>query len=73
MDEYLTTKELSTRIKLTPGTIRNMVCRGQLVAGIHYVTGGPRKHLFIWSAIEDWLHAGPESKINASQPPIISK
>jgi hypothetical protein len=64
MEEYITTRELSARIKVTPGTIRNMVCRGQLEAGIHYVTGGPGKLLFLWSAIEDWLHAGTASKIS---------
>lgn len=43
IDEYLTTKELSARIKLTPGTIRNMVSHGQFKVGIHYVKAGPRK------------------------------
>lgn len=56
MDGYLTTKELSARIKLIPDTIRNMVCRGQFKLGTHYVKPGPRKLLFLGSGIESWLH-----------------
>jgi hypothetical protein len=62
LDEYLTTNELSARIKLTPGTIRNMVCRGDFKLGVHYVKAGPRKLLFLWSAIERWLHGEAASK-----------
>jgi hypothetical protein len=61
MEEYLTTKELSARIKLTPGTIRNMVSSGQFGQGTHYVKAGPRKLLFLWSRIEGWLHEGVSS------------
>jgi hypothetical protein len=67
LEEYLITRELSDRIKRSPGTIRNMVCRGQLKLGIHYVKPGNGRLLFLWSAIEDWLHAGPASKTSASQ------
>lgn len=67
MDEYLTTKELSARIKLTPGTIRNMVCRGQFKIGIHYVKAGPRKLLFLWSGIADFLHGGTTPEISDSR------
>jgi hypothetical protein len=67
MEEYITGKELSVRIKRTPGTIRNMVCRGQLKLGIHYVKPGLGRPLFLWSAIEDWLHDGTASKTSASQ------
>jgi hypothetical protein len=56
VEEYLTTKELSTRIKLAVGTIRNMVYHGQFKLRIHYVKAGPRKLLFLWSGIESWLH-----------------
>ena len=56
MEEYLTTNELSQRIKMTPGTIRNLVCKGKLVNGVHYIKPTSRKLLFIWSEIKAWLH-----------------
>ena len=56
MDEYLTTIELSQRIKMAPGTIRNLVWKNDLVEGVHYLKPTPRKLLFVWSAIEAWLH-----------------
>jgi hypothetical protein len=55
MEEYLTAKELSKRIKMADGTIRNLVCKGVLVKGRHYLKPTPRKLLFIWSAVEAWL------------------
>ena len=61
MEEYITNIELSSRIKLTPATIRNKVYRGDFKLGVHYVKAGPRKLLFIWSAIERWLHGGSVS------------
>ena len=56
MSEYLTTKELSGRIKMTPGTIRNLIWKKKLEKEIHYIKPTPRKLLFIWGAIEAWLH-----------------
>jgi len=57
MEEYLTTEELSKRIKMTPGTIRNLVWKKELKENLHYVKPTPRKILFVWSAIEVWLYA----------------
>jgi len=55
MEQYLTTDELSALIKMTSGTIRNLVWKKKFKENIHYVkpTGG--KLLFIWSSVEDWL------------------
>lgn len=61
MEEYLTTTELSKRIKMKPGTIRNLVWKGDLKINTHYFKPTPRKLLFIWSAVEMWLHGGSES------------
>jgi hypothetical protein len=57
MEEYLTTTKLSNRIKMTLGTIRNLVWRNELQENIHYLKPTPRKLLFVWSAIEAWLHS----------------
>ena len=55
MDEFLTTEELSARIKMAPGTIRNLVWKKVLKQNVHYVKPTSRKLLFIWSSVEDWL------------------
>jgi hypothetical protein len=66
MDEYLTTLELSRRIKMAPGTIRNLVWKRELKENVHYLKPTPRKLLFVWSEIQDWLHHG--SCENRSRP-----
>ncbi|MBK7614370.1 MAG: hypothetical protein IPJ08_07850 [Burkholderiales bacterium] len=50
---YLTTVELSQRIRYTPATIRNQLKDNVLLEGVHYFRPfGGRKILFIWEAIE---------------------
>ena len=69
MEQYLTTSELSKMIKMSPGSIRNLVWKKQFEEGVHYVKPTGRKLLFVWSNIEDWLYSGKApskqvSKIN---------
>ena len=61
MEQYLTTAELSKKIKMAPATIRNLVWKKVFQQDVHYLkpTGG--KLLFIWSAIEAWLYGGSPS------------
>ena len=50
---YLTTDELSSRIKYDPRTIRERLKDSVLLEGVHYVRPfGGRKILFIWEKIE---------------------
>jgi hypothetical protein len=50
---YLTTEELSQRIKYDPRTIREQLKDSVLLEGVHYIRPfGGRKILFIWEAIE---------------------
>ncbi len=69
MEQYMTTDELSQQIKMSPGSIRNLVWKRQLIEGIHYVKPTGRKLLFVWSNIEEWLFSGktPESSENKSR------
>ena len=60
MEEYLTVNELSERIKMAPGTIRNLVWKNHLKKNVHYLKPTPKKLLFVWSEIEDWLHTNSE-------------
>lgn len=51
---YLTTEELSFRIKYDPRTIRERLKDSVLLEGIHYIRPfGGRKILFIWEKIEE--------------------
>ena len=51
---YLTTEELSDRIKYDARTIRERLKDSVLLEGIHYLRPfGGRKILFIWETIEE--------------------
>jgi hypothetical protein len=53
---FLTTEELSCRIKYDPRTIRNQLKDSVLLEGVHYFRPfGGRKILFIWERIEQEL------------------
>jgi hypothetical protein len=65
MEEYLTPNELAIRIKMAPGTVRNLVWKKVFLENVHYLRPTPRKILFIWSAVEAWLHGkGSKKKDN---------
>lgn len=50
---YLTTEELSERIKYDPRTIRNCLKDSVLIEGVHYIRPfGGRKILYLWEKIE---------------------
>lgn len=50
---YLTTEELSSRIKYDVRTIRERLKDSVLIEGVHYLRPfGGRKILYIWEAIE---------------------
>ncbi len=50
---YLTTDELSQRIKYDARTIRERLKDSVLLEGVHYIRPfGGRKILFIWEAVE---------------------
>ena len=69
MEEYLTTQELSSRIKMAPGTIRNLVWKGVFIEKIHYVKPSARKLLFVWSSVEQWLHG--HSQLSSQEESLI--
>ena len=51
---FLTTGELSKRIKYDPRTIRNRLKDSVLFEGIHYIRPfGGRKILYLWEKIEE--------------------
>ena len=53
---YLTTEELSMRIKYDTRTIRNQLKDSVFLEGVHYIRPfGGRKLLFLWEPIEEEL------------------
>jgi excisionase family DNA binding protein len=67
MEEYLTVKELSERIKLAKQTIYNMIHKKEFVLNKHYYKPKAKIILFKWSAIEKWLE-GDSPDLNESSP-----
>jgi hypothetical protein len=55
MEEYLTIQELSARIKFSKQSLYNLIHRGTLVLGKHYLKPTPKKVLFKWSEILAWM------------------
>ena len=63
---YLTTEELSERIKYTPRTIRVTLKDNVPVEGVHYIRPfGGRKILYIWEQIEKDMRNTLLGTINA--------
>lgn len=63
---YLTTDELSDRIKYDARTIRNQLKDSVLIEGIHYIRPfGGRKILYLWERIEEDMHKSILSTVNA--------
>ncbi len=57
--EYLSIRELAERIPYSKSTIRNLMSKGQLRLGEHYVK--PRgRVMFRWAAIRAWLDSTRE-------------
>ena len=57
---YLTTEELSSRIKYDCRTIRQQLKDSVLLEGVHYIKPfGRRKILFVWEAVEEAMLSTP--------------
>ncbi len=60
-EEYLSVDQLAQRIPYKPKTIRNLICRGIFVEGVHFtrLTGRP---IFLWSRVEQLLRDGKHGR-----------
>ena len=62
---YLTTEELSERIKYNPRTIRTRLKDSVLIENIHYIRPfGGRKILYVWERIEEDMCKPAMSLVN---------
>ena len=55
MEEYFTVDELSERIKFSKQTLYNLIYRRVFILGKHYLKPSPKKILFKWSEIQEWM------------------
>ena len=63
---YLTTDELSERIKYDARTIRNSLKDAVLIEGKHYIRPfGRRKVLYIWEAVEEEMYSRQSADVHA--------
>lgn len=71
---YLTTEELSEKIKYDPRTIRERLKDSVLHEGVHYVRPfGGRKILYVWERIErDMKLSSVHSPIGTSAIPMAN-
>ncbi len=54
-EEYLTITELSSRLKISPKTIKNKMASGIFKKGVHYFSPKGLRPRFKWSAVVAWL------------------
>ncbi len=71
MEEYLTVKELSGKIKFSRQSLYNLIHKGTFVLGKHYLKPTSKKVLFKWTEIRDWMgeplhsHETPDPETNS--------
>ena len=72
--EFLTTDELSARIKYDVRTIRERLKDSVLLEGVHYFRPfGGRKILYVWNAIErDMMSALPAKSMSMMGIPMAN-
>jgi len=80
MDEYISVKALSERIGYKVQSIYNMIHKGTFVLNKHYLKPTPKKILFKWTAVKQWLEGDTPktvepkvSKINHTSSRDINK
>ncbi len=67
-EEYLTVEELSQKIKFSKQAIYNLIYKKEFILKKHYLKPRPKKILFIWSAVKEWM----ENPSDDSTPEVIS-
>lgn len=67
LEEYLSVDQLAKRIPYSPKTIRNLMCRGVFLEGVHFtrLTGRP---IFLWSKVEELLQEGRRAPLRGVAP-----
>ncbi len=66
MDEYISVKTLSERIGYKVQSIYNMIHKGTFVLNKHYLKPTPKKILFKWTAVKQWLEGDTSMIVESS-------
>ncbi len=70
-EQYLSVKQLSSRIPYAESSIRNMMGAGTFREGTHYFKRGARV-MFKWSAVQSWVE-GQDQRVEAPLPLVRNK
>ena len=65
-EEYISVKVLSTRLELSPKTIRNRMASGVFIKGVHYFSPNGMGPRFKWSAIVALMETGEQEQPKAT-------
>ena len=60
-EEYISIKELASRLELEPKTIKNKMALGIFKKGVHYFSPKGLRPRFKWSVVVAWLEHGDEA------------
>jgi len=55
MEDYFTVDELSLKIKYSKQSLYNLIYKKTFILGKHYFKPTPKKILFKWSAVQEWI------------------
>ncbi len=61
MEEYLTVDELSSKIKFSKQSLYNLIYKKTFIMGKHYFKPTPKKILFKWPEIQEWIERPTDS------------
>ena len=67
-EEYLQIDELSEKIKYKKQSLYNKIYKGEFVLGKHYLKPSPKKILFKWTGIKEWLGDDADCQIQDNEP-----
>jgi predicted DNA-binding transcriptional regulator AlpA len=73
---YLTTEELSERMKFAQQTLYNHIHEKVFQQGVHFIKPSRKKILWIWPEIEKWLlekSSGGQNILNIKPKDIASR
>lgn len=70
--EYLSVKELASRIPYSEHTIRNLMSAGEFAFGVHYFKRRGRV-IFSWQAMRKWVEQGELGQIAEVIPLVRSR
>jgi len=62
--EYLSIRQLASRIPYSEGAIRNMMSRGVFRLGVHYTKPNGGRPIFYWPAVQEWTRSQPASRVS---------